>query len=602
MKRRLFEVVIVLFACVIFLGASFYLVDNYITSASSLGINGERFVAVNRQSAKARITDPEKNSSLYLKFTKNQKVHLQNQIHTDGGAAIVAVIKLTAKYPKKTTKFDPSAFEFGLLYDKSTAAGDDIISGRNTITGDFALFHSASVNTFAVSISVGRNDIAPVGFFLKADEACSIESVKFEKPCVGWDFSTSVPLYAFSNKGGVVEKLARVSYDFSDASSLFPQENSPAGVLPQIVIGFKSADDVGTWNKQKKVTFRYGGDEVTVRRAKNQRRVTVQLSAFKKGHGADGFGVIDFLPTDDVTSIVMYGNDSSYLPENGAVYEPFVSDLGFVMDWPSSNWRCSDYELVEWEEVPHVLFFDFANYQVQSDYLTRMAYFAEKDGYKGTLVNDAFVKSHHGYNAHDYRDKDMAAFFTLAHDTGFELNEREYRLRDILVHNGIIIANEDGTFAPGIGAIVSISKESPEYLRWQFLAHESWHGIYFTSQKFRDAVDIWYDEFDKESFEFIKVFWSTQPGLNYDVNDDYLMRNEFMAYIMQQTMPNIGSYFVSLTNRGSVMENEGKLADYVRGNEAVHFVRSGEKMNQWAFENYGFAAGRVNLIYKTSQD
>ena len=171
-------------------------------------------------------------------------------------------------------------------------------------------------------------------------------------------------------------------------------------------------------------------------------------------------------------------------------------------------------------------------------------------------------------------------------------------MRDILLANGVIVDAGNGTYAEGEGAVISFSRESSENLRWQFLAHESWHGIYFTSPEFRSEVDTVYDGFDRKSLEFIKVFWETQPGLNYDRNDDYLMRNELMAYIMQQSLPRVAPYITGLAERDSVRQIEGDLASYIRSNGASAFQDAGQELNRWAFENYGFAAGRVHLVYR----
>ena len=86
----------------------------------------------------------------------------------------------------------------------------------------------------------------------------------------------------------------------------------------------------------------------------------------------------------------------------------------------------------------------------------------------------------------------------------------------------------------------------------------------------------------------------------YDRHDDYLMRNELMAYIMQQALSRIGPYFVSLAERSSVNQIEGDLAAYIRRTGAAAFSEAGGELNQWAFDNYGFAAGRVNLLYRDS--
>ncbi len=550
-------------------------------------MNGERFVAMNSQSAKARITRPEKNASLYYRFTANQKVHLRREIKSNGGISLVAVIKTIDGSYDKTAKTLP--FQFGFLYDKSSSSGDSVAPGSNFVSGDYLMFDSKGITAFRLSVSVGRDGVVPAGFFLHSSHPCQIESVTFSKVMVGWDFSSPVPLYAFSDRGGTVEVLESVSHDFTESERLF---NST--LLPKITVKLVPTDDIGTWQEQKKLFARYGDEELTIRRNRKYNKATLQLSAFAKPYAR-----LDFGSSDQVQAILLEANEPLLETRSGGhVLYPLVTDLGMIMGWPKANWRGRDYELFEWEEVPHVLFFDFEDYKVQGDFLTRLAYFAEKTGYRGTLVSDEFIKTHHGYNAHDYRAKDLAAFFSEATAQDFTLNDREYLLRDILLANGVILDVGNGRYAEGDGAIVSFSRESPEYLRWQFMAHESWHGIYFTSPEFRAEVDVVYDGFDRKSLNFIQVFWETQPGLNYDRNDDYLMRNEFMAYIMQQSLPRVAPYMVSLAERDSVNQIEGGLAAYIRQTGASAFADAGQELNRWAFDNYGFAAGRVNLIYR----
>ncbi|MBQ1822749.1 MAG: hypothetical protein II123_04840, partial [Lachnospiraceae bacterium] len=79
--------------------------------------------------------------------------------------------------------------------------------------------------------------------------------------------------------------------------------------------------------------------------------------------------------------------------------------------------------------------------------------FVEKNGYKGTLVSDDFVREKHGYNAHDYKGDDIARFFNLVNEKNFRINAREKMLRQILLDNGIILNNGDGTYSGGKGAV-----------------------------------------------------------------------------------------------------------------------------------------------------
>ena len=49
-----------------------------------------------------------------------------------------------------------------------------------------------------------------------------------------------------------------------------------------------------------------------------------------------------------------------------------------------------------------MLIFDTASYAVQARFFRRLAFYVEKQGYRGRLLTDAELGSRRGYNAHDY--------------------------------------------------------------------------------------------------------------------------------------------------------------------------------------------------------
>ena len=593
MNRGVAVVFFVILSLILLLGASYFTVERFFTTTTPIGMDGESFIALNQTSARARISNPKKNASLYFHFTANQRAKLERLIHAKGGASVLATIEMLED-EKKQFSVDDSAFEFGLLYDRGTPDKPEVAPGRHIVSGEFSALKSQGTPVFSILLCVFDGEELPSGFFMHGLYPYAITDVKFSDIRVGYDVSGPVPLYAFHSGGGDIPDLRRASYDFTSCAPFFPASNSSRGVFPKITVSLKPTADIGTWDAQKKLVFHYSGQELTLRRSLSQHTVTLQLSAMDVPYGALDFGL-----SDDVCAMMLTPNHASdYAAVQNRVLKPFVADLGLALTWPKSRWRSADFELFEWEAVPHVLVFDFADYETQSLYLTRLAYFVEKAGYKGKLVSDEFARMNHGYNAHDYRDQSLADFFTKASVDHFKLNAQEYLLRDILLQNGVIVDNGDGTYRAGLGAVISISRESADYLRRQLLAHESWHGIFFTDESFRNEVSSLYQNFDKTSMEFIKVYWETQNGLGYDRTDEYLMRNEFMAYIMQQPLSEIGKYFVGLANRKSVNEIEGDLAAYIRQTRGSAFAGAGEALNRWAFEHYGLAAGRVQLISK----
>ena len=204
-------------------------------------------------------------------------------------------------------------------------------------------------------------------------------------------------------------------------------------------------------------------------------------------------------------------------------------------------------------------------------------------------------KEKHGYNAHDYSAISMAKFFNQAHDLNFPLNKEEMLLRQILIENDLV--EEDGEYLkPNEGGLVSISQESAGWLRDTFLAHEGWHTIFFRDEEFRNFVSAVYYTMDPDSRDFIIDYFASQPQLGYDPNDDYLMKNEFMAYIMQQRLPQVANYFVHLANRGSVMAYTPDLAAYIRETNAIHIEDAAIAMNDFVFDKYGIVCGDICLV------
>ena len=183
-------------------------------------------------------------------------------------------------------------------------------------------------------------------------------------------------------------------------------------------------------------------------------------------------GDIKFTKNSDKVDAVVFdiGNRKSKKEEENSIH-PIKIDAGLIQTWPRENWRQKDFELFEWSDFPKVLIFDFANYKIQDDFLKRLAFFVEKTESIGTFVSDDELKNVHGYNAQDYKAESLAMFCDRAQAIAFPLNEREKLLKEILLENKIIIQKGNSIVA-GKGALISVSQESPLYLRTLFICHE----------------------------------------------------------------------------------------------------------------------------------
>lgn len=211
---------------------------------------------------------------------------------------------------------------------------------------------------------------------------------------------------------------------------------------------------------------------------------------------------------------------------------PIPADVGTALVYSPKYWRNSRYELFKWNLFPDVLIIVFNTYLDQGHALARLAYFLEKAGYTGRLLTTAELGNLVGWYAHDYGAQELARFFQTAQDEHVSLRPAETNLRSILEKNGIIHSS-GGNWVAGKGAIISVAESSGLLLRTLLLTHESFHGIFFTHPEYRAAVRaIWEHTNPAE-----QLFWRLFLGSSsYDVADQYLVVNEFQAYLMQQPL------------------------------------------------------------------
>jgi hypothetical protein len=292
----------------------------------------------------------------------------------------------------------------------------------------------------------------------------------------------------------------------------------------------------------------------------------------------------------NVTAFIVGGISSVEYPA------AIIADPGLILDYPESVWRDENYEFFAWEAFPNIIIFDTKNYEVQDKMLKRLAFFVEKKGFRGRLAPDAEIENLHGWNAHDYRAEDLSQFYETARKENFPLNNYEINLREIL-ESAKIIFLQDGSYAAGSGAIIAISRESNEYLRNLFMAHEGFHGIFFVDVELRELSRLHYNGLDVDSKRFIRSYFDYQ---NYDTEDSYLMINEYMAHILQQGPSFAGEYFgKTLPERLNKIEwRRSALPVYDSETESwPHLARNFESeavsFSDFINKKHGLAGGRT---------
>jgi hypothetical protein len=302
----------------------------------------------------------------------------------------------------------------------------------------------------------------------------------------------------------------------------------------------------------------------------------------------------------DVRELKLSGDIISFSLSYASLSTPvfIAADPGMILEWPVERWRDRRYEVFMWDRFPSLLIFDTANYEVQNRLFKRLAFFVEKAGFRGRLAPDEEIAELHGWNAHDYRAEDLARFFQRARETNFPLLAEERELENILRQAGIIKESNSGIQA-GEGGIISISRESAEYLRYRFMTHECFHGLFFIDEDFRAFTRDRWHSLPAEAKRFLVSFFGFQQ---YDTADEYLMVNEFMAHILQQSVSQASRYFGQ--TQPAILEVTWRKAHLPAKDEASNswpslaatFTREAEAFSAYVNKRWGLAAGRVHLV------
>ena len=79
--------------------------------------------------------------------------------------------------------------------------------------------------------------------------------------------------------------------------------------------------------------------------------------------------------------------------------------------------------------------------------------------------------------------------------------------------------------------MISISRSSSPILRDLLLTHECFHGAYFSLPAFRDATEKEWASLSSVEQEVWREFLLSR---SYNIDDSYLVVNEFQSYLLQQ--------------------------------------------------------------------
>jgi hypothetical protein len=259
-----------------------------------------------------------------------------------------------------------------------------------------------------------------------------------------------------------------------------------------------------------------------------------------------------------------------------------------LLAWPEKTWRNPRREWFHWTGTS-VLVLVTSSYDVQDDYLKRLAFYVEKEGFRGRLVSEAEVAHLHGWNAHDYAAEDLARFFNQAVREGFALNREELELRDRLAASGILVAGETEPWKAGTGALVGVSAESEPALRAVLFVHEGFHGLYFTTPEFRAGVHAAWDGLSEAAREAFRTYLSHS---RYDPTDEALMVNEFQAYVLQRPAAEWEPFF---RDRVLAQESGPKRLTHLQ-----EFVNAARRVDATVQALFGFPSGTLSAVRLSS--
>lgn len=535
----------------------------------------------------------------FFKFSNEQKEVIKLTFEKNGSCSVIIRVKLspTKKQKELFNYKDSIIFKYGFLSNnqftkKGKLLKDDFELVRlNSIIANQV--DSPDVVDYSIALEKDENGKVqiPQGFFVYSTIKSNIIGCCIAPANIGFDTSTNVPFYGFASNGGVVD-FSNSSFDFTGGSMIFPTVNTATKTMPIYEIIFsKNEEAKSSLDDISSVQVLFGGEKLFVNNMKGVEKVQIPSSALK-----ESFSYVKLKECEEVVSsiILKLGKQNKNYEE---ILVPIITDPGLILNYPQNVWRSVDYEIFEWDRFDKILFFDTRNYDIQNKFFRRLAFFVEKEGYKGKILTNEQLEGKHGFNAHDYSAESMAKFFNKAKEVQVSLNYEEELLKRILLENKLIYMDGD-IVMPNEGGIVSISQETPGWSRKRLLAHEGWHTLYFRDMEFRNYVSAVYHTMDQYSLQFLKDYFASQKNLGYDQNDEYLMQNEFMAYTMQQPLNEVGKNFVNWANWKSVFEYTPDLAAYVRNNKGRGFEDAAIALNEFVFDKYGIVCGNIAIVNK----
>ncbi len=596
-QNKLLIVLFVFTVLLVFLSIGYYRVSVVpVNVFSEKGAENGTLIPLNLSAKKAYVKNGD---TAFYKFSDVHKILLKHTYAENKTASVV--FRVTVKFPsgKKLSHYENAGdipLKIGFL-DSSD------FDSKGRLVFNFVNHNSVTCNlrntididnltkTYDISFALPSDKVSNIlemkeGVFISSEVSCWLQSVVISSSKTGFDLSGDIDFWGFSSNGGTLS-FDTSSFDFTGSSNIFPVLYSEKNVPPEITIKMYQPLE----GELLDYNFTFGGEKLKVSRLEEINLSSLSLK--------NPFSFMTHQNRGDNVQAILFHSGKEDILSHGIDWPvvPIKTDPGLILGWPKSNWRNPDYELFEWDRLPGILFFDTKDYAVQSKFFARIAFFTEKEGYKGMILSNEELMGKHDYNAHDYSAESFARFFNKAFRLNFHLNPEEELLLEILVRNGILERGTDplDPYVSKGGAVLSVSREIPSYNRKSLLAHEGWHTIFFTDEEFRNYVSAVYNVMDPFSMQFLIDYFKSQSNLGYDTNDSYLMHNEFMAYILQNTEGNAGSYFVNKASWPSVKKVTPDLCRYIIETGGSGFDDCQAMLQDFLYDKYKLKSGNIGL-------
>ena len=296
------------------------------------------------------------------------------------------------------------------------------------------------------------------------------------------------------------------------------------------------------------------------------------------------------------------------------------SSLYDMMNWRTMATQDNDYTVFRWQQHPQVLIFFFKNKQVQAKYLKRLAFFVEKRLTRGSIMYDEQIAHRKGWGAHNYTMQDIQAFFEKGrtetfsrldtHTNIFPFHTEELDLKYILIEQDFLeVSKQDKVLLeeakskgksdysvianmPILSAknyMVSIALTYSSELIRVVLCHELLHTFYFHDELLQTYVTKMWNTLSRQE----QTIWRSFFAYNgYDETYNYLVQNEFFAYLLQRPIYSLAWYLSSrIIPESKIPLKKDEIEQF-----AIVMEEIAQNLEYYMYENYGVTAGNVLYV------